>query len=103
MSQPKNGARRYFIVLLVTACFQLSGAAFAQREMPQLGTQGQIDSISLKQGLIVVSDRERRMAPGYKVVDSKGKRISAFNLKPGVKVKLELDKSGQVTRVTILK
>jgi len=103
MHQYKKGLRKLGITLLTTIFLFSAIPVFAQNQVPKIGTQGQIDFISLRQGLIVVMDMERRLAPGYVVVDKKGKRISAFNLKQGVPVQLQLNDSGQVIRITVMK
>lgn len=91
---------------LLLALFLATGAGNATPQtgdVPLLGTEGTIDSISLKRNTIVVMDLARTLAPGYTVVGPKGKVRSAFNLKPGTPVRLELDAQGRVKRIIMRK
>lgn len=100
----KSFVRIWLIALLILpVAGQNQAAPSAPRKPVPIGMEGPIDFLSLKQGRIVVMDFARRLAPGYQVVDSSGKERSAFNLRPGTRVRLELDARGQVRRITILK
>ncbi len=73
----------------------------ARPDVPLLGSQGKVDGVSLKQKVIVVQDIARHLAPNYEVVDHKGRRVSAFNVRRGTPVRLELDRQGRVARIII--
>lgn len=94
-------------VAILLISYMISSPSLAapnqNRDTPTLGVQGPVDSISIKRGTIVVMDFARQLAPGYKVADSKGKEVSAFNVRPGTPVRLELDTRGRVKRIIIQK
>ncbi len=88
------------IGLVSFSLFAASPTALKQ-DIPLLGTQGKVEGISLKKKVIVVQDMTRFLAPNYEVVDRKGRRVSAFNVRRGTPVQLELDRQGRVARIII--
>jgi len=63
--------------------------------------RGTINYIDLRAGKLVVDDVALTLPPGYKVKNSKGKEISAFNLRQGKKVTI-LYAPGMVVKEIII-
>ncbi len=96
MTSMKN-LLRVLVLLAVAGTFAPAMAAPA----PGMPGLDRIDYVNLKTGELVIADRSYHLAPGYKVKDSRGKVVSAFNLRKGKRVKIRTDASGRVTEIIL--
>jgi len=65
--------------------------------------KGKIEYVDFKGGELVVEDVAFTLGPGYKVKNSAGKTISAFNLTKGRQVKVLYTQGNTVKEIIILK
>ena len=70
---------------------------------PAAGSPGldRIDFVNLKTGELVIADRSYKLAPGYKVRNTRGKVVSAFNLRKGKRAEVRTNAKGQVTEIIL--
>ena len=92
--------RTIFSVLLFLALATVVQAGTYNKTYTE---EGYVDSISLTTGDIVVDDSGFKLATNYKVLNTKGKSVSAFDVRKGRYVRITIDADGRVSKILVLK
>ena len=89
-----------YISALLLSLSLLTWANIAQAAGPY-GLPGYLDVVDLKNNRLIVDDRVFYLATGYKVKNSKGEIVSAFQLKAGQTLDCHLDEDGKLAEIII--